>query len=125
LAKVELILTRVSTGISALPAPDLGAPLPSWQLDRLVEDLALSSTQFAAVPQEYAGTIMLAAHEATSNPGQALQGLAYAPRARSFILGLRRAEAWQETVDHELGAHATLPGFAPGDPSIETQLGLR
>jgi hypothetical protein len=53
----SLVLTQVSADLAALPVPDVGAPLPSWQADRLIEDLASGSAQFAALLQEYATAI--------------------------------------------------------------------
>jgi hypothetical protein len=50
--------------------------------------------------------------------------VAYSQRVRGAVLILRRAEGWLETIDHETGARATLPGFEPGDPPIEQQVGL-
>jgi hypothetical protein len=96
----------------------------TWQMDRLVEDLAYCSAQLAALLQEFGDAIMQAAQAPMPNVGPALQGVAYAPRVRSLVVGLRRAEGWLHTIDQETGAHATLPGFTPGAPPIETQLGL-
>jgi hypothetical protein len=120
----SLVLTQVSAGVAALPEPDVGAPLPSWQADRLIEDLASSSTQLAALLQEYATAIREVAGAPTPNHGAVLRGLAYAGRVRSLAGLLRRAEGWLETIDHETGAHARLPGFAPAAPPLENQLAL-
>jgi hypothetical protein len=50
--------------------------------------------------------------------------LGYAARAQSLAGLLARAEGWLETIDHETGAQATLPGFEPGTPLLESRLTL-
>jgi hypothetical protein len=60
-----------------------------------------------------------------SEAGEAAQGLGYEPRVRSAASLLRRAEGWLESIDHESGAHVTLPGFTPGAPSLESRLALQ
>jgi hypothetical protein len=49
----------------------------------------------------------------------------YGPRALQWVQAVRRAEAWLDDADRATGAHATLPGFAPGAPSLESVLGLQ
>jgi hypothetical protein len=118
----SLVLTHVSADIASLPVPDVGAPLPSWQADRLIEDLASGSAQLAALLQDYATAIKGAEGAPLPTGGEALRGLAYAGRVRSLAGLLRRAEGWLETIDHETGAHVTLPGFAPGAASVDSVL---
>jgi hypothetical protein len=121
-AAQSLVFRQVSDDVAALPLPDMGAPLLNRQIDRLVEDLALYGVQLADLLQEYDSTIGLAAQALTPNASAALQGLAYGPRVRGLAAILRRAEGWLETIDHETGARARLPGFEPGAPSPESQL---
>jgi hypothetical protein len=126
LTQQALILTGASADLSGLPPPRLDA-LATVQLQCALEDLALVSDQLAGLLGETA-TVLQTAPSLEAGGAviavEATRSVAYAPRAHSALTILRRAEAWLETVDHETGAHGTLPGFAPGAPPIETQLGL-
>jgi hypothetical protein len=52
------------------------------------------------------------------------RAMAYPARIADALPILRRAEDWLETVDRDTGARATLPGFAPGVPSLARLLAL-
>jgi hypothetical protein len=114
-----LVLTALSADLAVLPVPSLGAWLPGRQIDRLIEDLALCSTQLADLLWDHVHAIAMVAQAPTPRPGAALVGLAYGPRVHSAMTILRRAEGWLETVDHETGADVRLPGFAPGEASLQ------
>jgi hypothetical protein len=120
------VLTAVSAALSLLPHPVLGADGSAQQMERLIEDLTLVTTQATVVLEEHAEAIGRMRQSVLHGPqvSRALQGLGYAPRVRSLGALLRRAEGWLETMDRETGAHARLPGFAPGAPPIEAQVGL-
>jgi hypothetical protein len=111
-------LTAASHEFSALVPPYLGL-LPTLHLKCMLEDLAVYSDQLATLLDEAAAPVT------TSDYLAAATNIAYWPRVRSALALLRRAEGWLEAVDHETGAHATLPGFAPGAPSLESQLALQ
>jgi hypothetical protein len=126
LTQQALTLRGACAGFTLLPAPHLGTDVADRQMDHLLEDLGLLSTQLAGVLEDHAQAIVQMTNAPLPNPryGTALQGLAYAPRVRDLLATLRRAEGWLESIDQETGAHATLPGFEPGAPSIEIQLGI-
>jgi hypothetical protein len=119
-------LTATSTALTLLAAPPL-APLPEHQVTRLLEDLALGGVQLARVLGEMAlavppdgptttGRLVLGALQASR--------VGYVLRVQSVLDLMTRAEGWLEAVDHETGAHATLPGLASGASSLESVLGL-
>jgi hypothetical protein len=118
-----LVLSGASQGFDMLLPPDVGR-LPTLQLRCVSEDLALVSDQLAALLQESVAAVSRNPLEQTSD-FQAAPRVSYGPRARSAVTILRRAEAWLETLDQETGAHATLPGFAPGAPPLESVLALQ
>jgi hypothetical protein len=117
------VLTGASHGFDALLPPTVGW-LPTLHVRCAVEDLALASDQLSALLQESADAVSRTTLQEAVDALPAPR-ISYGPRLRSALTILRRAEAWLETVDHETGAHATLPGFAPGAPSLETQLALQ
>jgi hypothetical protein len=115
-----LVLAGASHGLDALLPPDLGR-LPTLHLRCVIEDLSLFADQLAGLLQESAAAVSSSTlQQATyAHPGPRIS---YGPRVRSAVTIVRRAEAWLQTVDHETGAKATLPGFAPGAPSLDDQL---
>jgi hypothetical protein len=124
-----LVLTGASAALSLILAPQIGDQVASQQLVRLLEDLALCAEQSARLLDEHTTLIMLMAHlpfsqASVPGTGAAASGLGYQSRVRSAVALLRRAEAWLKTVDHETGAHATLPGFAPDALSLESALAM-
>jgi hypothetical protein len=117
-----LLLTSVSSDLSRVPPPRLGA-LPALQLARLIEDLVLVGDDLAGVLQATVAAMTGTPINAVSTTG--MEGcFSYSLSVRHAVATLRRAEDWLETIDQETGARAALPGFAPGAPPIETQLGL-
>jgi hypothetical protein len=114
----------LATDRSALHLP---SPVVTAQMDALLEDLALCSEQLILLLQEYYQPILALQKIPPSLSGMdtALRGLGYGARVRSVVAVLRRAEGWLETIDHETGAHATLPGFEPESPSLERMLALQ
>jgi hypothetical protein len=98
--------------------PQAGAPY-TLPLGRLLEDLALCSDQLAGLLHETVAALPLASWPETTI------GVSYGPRVRSALALLRRAQAWLDLLDRETGAGVWLPGFAPGAPPIEAQLGPR
>jgi hypothetical protein len=127
LTQQALELTGASHDLSLLLAPQIGDQLANQQMVRIVEDLALCADQSAGLLQEHSTIIATMSQNplttATSDVGSALGGLAYGPRMRSLALILRRAEDWLDTIDHETGARAALPGF-DGNGSLDAQLDL-
>jgi hypothetical protein len=108
-------LTRASMQLGELPPTT--DTLVALQLKGAAEDLAVAGTQLAALLAETAATLRtVPVAEATGamivTGGMALVG--YEPRVRSTLTLLKRAEQWLETIDHETGAQAVLPGFAGG-----------
>jgi hypothetical protein len=97
-------------------------------MDHLLEDLALGAVQLARVLGQMA---VVVPRDGPTTTGRevlvALQAgrVGYILRVLRVLELLTRAEGWLESIDHETGAHAILPGVAPGAPSIETQIGLR
>jgi hypothetical protein len=125
LTRQALILTAAGAGFSSLQPPHLDARV-TLQLQSVLEDLALASDQLAGLLDETA-TLLQTAPSLEAGGAvivEATRSVAYAPRVQSALIILGRAQEWLATVDHETGAHATLPGLAPGAPSLETQLGL-
>jgi hypothetical protein len=118
-----VLLTGVSHDLTGLLPPHVGA-LPTLQLSRLIEDLALVGDDLASTLQETVAAVSGTSLSEEQNGG--MEGcVSYSPRVRHAVATLGRAEGWLETIDHETGAQATLPGFAPGEQPIERQLGLR
>jgi hypothetical protein len=123
-------LSWATLAVDSVPPPPL-AGQEARALWGLQEDLALFGDQCTRLLQE---TSVAALQDSWGNPRFASghgfrssdppQDLAYGARMRSALAILRRAEDWLETLDQDTGAHATLPGFAPGAPALETQLGL-
>jgi hypothetical protein len=111
------LLLAADAALTRLIPPPLGPPLLG-QVGRLLEDLSLFCTQLASLLQETAIALPVPRWP------EPTIGVSYGPRVRAAVAILRRAEAWLETINHESGAHATLPGFAPGAPSLESQLNL-
>jgi hypothetical protein len=102
-------LTAASHEFSALVPPYLGL-LPTLHLKCMLEDLAVFSDQLAGLLEEAATPVTTPDYLAAATT------VAYWPRMHGAVSILRRAEGWLETVDHETGARATLPGFAPRRP---------
>jgi hypothetical protein len=117
------VLGEASQGFDTLLPPDLGR-VPALQLRCVVEDLALFSDQLSGLLQESAAALSSTMLQQATY-AQPAPRVSYGPRVRAAVTILRRAEAWLETVDHEMGAHVTLPGFAPGAPSLESQLAMQ
>jgi hypothetical protein len=112
------VLRAAGEAFSELPPPAISSPLPAIQMIRMLEDMALCGDQLAAVMEETSADVAGSLFE------DAPSSAAYAPRVRGVVAILRRAEAWLETIDHETGAHATLPGFA-GGRLLAAQLNLQ
>jgi hypothetical protein len=115
------VCREVSAELSLLSVPPL-APLLSSQTERLVESLALFGDQAAAVFS--ALTAHTAGGMAQQGQGVAARRAAYTPMVETVLRGLYRAQAWLAVLDQETGARVWLPGFAPGAPSLESQLAL-
>jgi hypothetical protein len=125
LSQQRHVLEEAGTTLSSLASPALGSALIRL-MERLLEDLAVCGGQLADVLRDTATALSLP----TSTDIQLSQlsvdavNLVYGPRVRAAVALLRRAEDWLKTIDHETGAHATLPGLEPGAPSLESQLAL-
>jgi hypothetical protein len=91
--------------------------LVALQLKGAAEDLAVAGTQLSDLLLETAATLR-AVPAAEANGAMIVTGgtelVGYEPRARSAVALLKRAEQWLETIDHETGAQAVLPGFEGG-----------
>jgi hypothetical protein len=111
------ILSGASQSLEAILPPDVG-PLPNLQLRCVSEDLALFGDQLVGLFQESVAALSSSTLQQATYV-QPAPRVSYGPRVRSALSILRRAEAWLEAVDRETGAHATLPGFGPGAPSLE------
>jgi hypothetical protein len=111
------LLLAADAALTRLILPQLGPPLLG-QLARLLEDLSLFCTQLAGLLQETAIALPVPRWP------EPTIGVSYGPRVRAAVAILYRAEDWLETINQETGAHVTLPGFAPGAPSLESQLNL-
>jgi hypothetical protein len=118
-----LVLTGASHGLDTLLPPNMGQ-LPTLHLRCVIEDLALFADQLAGLLEESVAAVSSSTLQQASS-GQPAPRVSYGPRVRSVVAILRRAEAWLETIDHETGAHVTLPGFGPGAPSLESQLAMQ
>jgi hypothetical protein len=114
--QASLLLTSGQQFTLLLP-PQL-SQLVMVQLARLLESLSLFCTQLAGLLDETASALPVPRWLETTI------GVSYGPRARSALALLRRAEAWLATIDHETGAHAALPGWGSGAPSLESQLAM-
>jgi hypothetical protein len=118
LAQEAGVLAEVGHALGSLLLPNLGLR-PTIHLALLVEDLTLCSEGLSSLLGEAAAAVP----PLPTLPSPA-SSVDYGPRVQGLLTVLRRAEAWLAMIDHETGAHATLPGFAPGAPPIETQLGV-
>jgi hypothetical protein len=124
LARQALVLAAAGDDFSVLPLPALAPPL-LIQTARLVEDLTLGTAELAGL----LGDASLAVAPGNITEMQATDGelgsqVSYEPRLLRALALLRRAECWLEMLDHETGAHATLPGFEPGAISLESALAM-
>jgi hypothetical protein len=117
------VLGEASHGFDTLLLPDVGRA-PTLQLRCVVEDLALVGDQLSGLLQESAAAVSSTTLQQASY-AQPAPRVSYGPRVWAAVTILRRAEAWLETVDHETRARVTLPGFAPGAPSLESQLAMQ
>jgi hypothetical protein len=127
LTQQAFILTAASADFSSLQPPRLDARA-TLQMQRVLEDLALVSDQLADLLGEAALALqILPTLEAigATIAEEAISSVAFGRRVHSALSILRRADAWLETIDHETGAHASLPGFAPGAPSLQSQLAMQ
>jgi hypothetical protein len=118
-----LVLSGASHSFDMLLPPDVGR-LPTLQLRCVTEDLALFSDQLSGLLQESVAAVSSTTLEQATY-AEPPPRVSYEPRVRSALTILRRAEAWLEAVDREIGARATLPGFGPGSPSLESELALQ
>jgi hypothetical protein len=117
-----LVLSDASHSFDMLP-PDVG-PLRTLQLRCVTEDLALFSDQLSGLLQESVAAVSSTTLEQATY-AEPPPRVSYEPRVRAALTILRRAEAWLKAVDREAGAHATLPGFGPGAPSLENEFALQ
>jgi hypothetical protein len=89
----------------------------------------LGGAQVAGVLEDYARRIDEMSHipliAAGRRTGEALSDLAYASRVRGALQLWRHAAGWLAPIDHETGAQATLPGFAPGAASLDSVLAMQ
>jgi hypothetical protein len=122
LAQQSRLLEDASTTLSSLTAPALGSILTRLQ-ERLLEDLAVCGRQLADVLRDTATALALPTSTDIQLSVEAVNVM-YGPRVRAAVALLRRAEGWLDTINHESGAHARLPGFEPGAPSLESRLAL-
>jgi hypothetical protein len=122
LSQQALVLAGASAAFSSLPSPRLDGH-STFELTRAVEDLALFGDQLAGLLRETA-VVLRTVPILDPNGTLATDPGAYAPGARSALAILRRAEEWLAAIDSATGSHATLPGFAPGAPSLESQLAM-
>jgi hypothetical protein len=115
-----LVLTAASHDLDTLLPPNVGQ-LPTLHLQCVIEDLALFAAQLAGLLQESVAALSSSTLQQATY-AQPAPRASYGPRVRSAVAIVRRAKAWLQTIDHETGAQATLPGFAPGAPSLDDQL---
>jgi hypothetical protein len=123
-----LLLSATSQELALqLGAFQPGNPLVAAHVHALVEDLSLSSVQLASVLQDHAQVIAQMARLPVQPPGAGatLRELGYAGRVYAVTTLLQRAQSWLETINHETGAHAVVPGFGPGEPPLVQQFGLQ
>jgi hypothetical protein len=118
LTRQSVICTGLSHNVVAPTSLQLGERA-AMQLTALREDLALFSAQIATVMQE-TGADVVGMPRSLESP----RASDYPARIAEALPILGRAESWLETVDRETGARATLPGFAPGDPPLESMLAV-
>jgi hypothetical protein len=117
LTRQDALCTALSHTVVPSSDPLEAAQGAEWAAVR--EDLVLFSAQVAVAMQETSGDVARMPRNLESP-----RASAYAARIVAALPILRRAEAWLEMIDQQTGAHATLPGFAPGAPSLESVLGL-
>jgi hypothetical protein len=120
------IVARASQALSSAVSPPLGA-IPARCMERALEDLVIAGDQLAGVLSETADAVppleanaLIGEETIPQRPAP----VAYGRRILAVIMLLRRAQGWLETIDHQTGATATLPGFAPGTPSLESWVNL-
>jgi hypothetical protein len=116
LTRQSALCTGLSHDVVVPSALHLGTVV-TLQLAALHEDLALFSAQVATVMQE-TSTDVAGMPRSIESP----RANAYPARITEALPILGRAEAWLDTIDHETGARATLPGFEPGALSLESIL---
>jgi hypothetical protein len=127
LVQQALLLMGAVQGLDGVAPPFGVVGASAWQMARLLEDVALDSTQLATPLQEMAAALpadgaLPSARELTTQLRANRVG--YSARGRAVVALLRRADGWLESIDQETGAHLTLPGFQPGQLPLEQQLSL-
>jgi hypothetical protein len=122
LMQLAAMLTAMSGEIPRLPVVG-GTVQANMEMAYLREDIAACADRLAETLHDAA--VDLRTPGVPENAGGTPHSVAYGPQIVRLLGLLRRAEGWLETVDHETGAWVRLPGFAPGAPPIETQLGLQ
>jgi hypothetical protein len=119
LAGEARVFRETSQAVAFAAVPRLEPPAPTY-LALAHEDLVLSSAGLSDLLLEGA------AADPDTWPGPPPPVYVnYGPRALALVGIMARAEAWLEEGDRVTGAHAALPGFAPGALPIATQLGLQ
>jgi hypothetical protein len=127
LVQQALLLMGTAHALDGIAPPLRVVGAPAWQMARLLEDVALNSTQLATLLQEMAAALPAdGAMPSTQEQATQLRAnrVGYSARARAMVALLSRAEGWLETIDQETGVHLTLPGFEPGQLPLEQQLSL-
>jgi hypothetical protein len=114
-------LTATGAALASLPLPAVG-PQPRLHLGFVLEDLALCNDGLSSLLGELVAGLRLAT---VGGIAPAPVSVSYVPRVRHLLDIVGRAEQWLEVADHETGAHATLPGLAPGAPSLESLLAMQ
>jgi hypothetical protein len=128
-AAVIAVLRQQAALLGALSHEIVSLPLlqdrPSVTVEMAYarEDIAACADRLADVLWE--AVLDLESPTLPENAGGTPRSVAYGPQMARLLALLRRADAWLETLTRAAGAHLTLPGFAPGAPPIETQLGLQ
>jgi hypothetical protein len=122
LGQQAALLVALSHEIMSLPLLQ-DRPSATMELAYAREDIAACAGGLADVLWE--AILDLASPALPENAGGIPRSVAYGPQMARLLALLRRADAWLETLTRTAGAHVTLPGFAPGAPPIETQLGLQ
>jgi hypothetical protein len=114
------VLAAAAYAVASLRLPALDTTTTLY-LALVTEDLVLCSNGLASLLGETAASVerlpLLRAQVVISSRS-------YAPRVRDLVTLLQRAEGWLVTLDHETGAHVTLPGFE-GGRSLDEQLALQ
>jgi hypothetical protein len=110
-------LTATGGALASAPLPQED-PQPTVHLAALREDLAPCSDGLSSLLWEIIAGLHLDTLGGTPPPSVSVSYL----RVRRLLETVGRAEQWLEVIDHETGAHATLPGFERGAPSLEEQL---